>query len=185
MKLLTLSTNEINQNGYHFNKLTRNKICFIYTAPIKIVPDDCLACDGYILKIDDYKKLYSVIGSTFNNGEEAEDEFRIPDYNITNRFLQPSQEVGVIKEAGLPTHKHFEFSSKVDGASSDNKSTQQLRNNMQVNSLWYSGYAAYVLARTSSAADVGLSSTPNNSIYGKSTTVQPPAQTVHLCIKYK
>lgn len=185
MKLLTLSTNEINQNGYHFNKLTRNKIGFIYTAPIKIVPDDCLACDGYILKIDDYKKLYSIIGSTFNNGEEAEDEFRIPDYNITNRFLQPSQEVGVIKEAGLPTHKHFEFSSKVDGASSDNKSTQQLRNNMQVNSLWYSGYAAYVLARTSSAADVGLSSTPNNSIYGKSTTVQPPAQTVHLCIKYK
>ena len=185
MKIISLNTNEINQNGYHFNKLTRNKIGFIYTAPIKIVPDDCLACDGYVLKIEDYKKLYSVIGSTFNNGEEAEDEFRIPDYNITNRFLQPSQEVGVIKEAGLPTHKHFEFSSKVDGASSDNKSTQQLRNNMQVNSLWYSGYAAYVLARTSSAADVGLSSTPNNSIYGKSTTVQPPAQTVHLCIKYK
>ena len=91
MELLTLNTNEINQNGYHFNKLTRNKIGFIYTAPIKIVPDDCLACDGYVLKIEDYKKLYSVIGSTFNNGEEAEDEFRIPDYNVTKRFLQPSK----------------------------------------------------------------------------------------------
>ena len=48
---------------------------------------------------------------------------------------------------------------------------------MQVNSLWYSGYAAYVLARTNSAADVGLSSTPNNSIYGKSSTVQPASHT--------
>ena len=77
MELITLSTNEINQNGYHLNKLTRNKIGFIYTAPIKIVPDDCLACDGYVLKIADYKKLYSVIGTTFNTGAEAEDEFRI------------------------------------------------------------------------------------------------------------
>ena len=66
MKLLALNTNEINQNGYHLNKLTRNKIGFIYTAPIKIVPDDCLACDGYVLKIADYEKLYSVIGKTFN-----------------------------------------------------------------------------------------------------------------------
>ena len=88
MELITLSTNEINQNGYHFNKLTRNKIGFIYTAPIKIVPDDCLACDGYVLKIADYKKLYSVIGKTFNSGSEAEDEFRIPDYNVSKRFLQ-------------------------------------------------------------------------------------------------
>ena len=54
MKIISLNTNEINQNGYHFNKLTRNKIGFIYTAPIKIVPDDCLACDGYVLKIEDY-----------------------------------------------------------------------------------------------------------------------------------
>ena len=185
MEILTLNSNEINQNGYHINKLTRNKIGFIYIAPANIIPDDCLACDGYVLKISDNKKLYSAIGKTYNTGVENDDEFRIPDYNITGRFLQPSQEVGTIKEAGLPTHKHFEFSSKVDGASSDNKSTQQLRNNMQVNSLWYSGYAAYVLARTNSAADVGLSSTPNNSIYGNSTTVQPPAQTVYLCIKYK
>ena len=185
MELITLSTNEINQNGYHLNKLTRNKIGFIYTAPIKIIPDDCLACDAYVLKIADYRKLYSVIGKTFNTGTEAEDEFRIPDYNVTKRFLQPSQDVAVQIEAGIPTHKHYEFSSKVDGASSDNKTSQQLRNNMQVNSLWYSGYAAYVLARTNSAADVGLSSTPNNSIYGKSSTVQPASHTVHLCIKYK
>ena len=112
MEILTLNSNEINQNGYHINKLTRNKIGFIYIAPANIIPDDCLACDGYVLKISDYKKLYSAIGKTYNTGVENDDEFRIPDYNITGRFLQPSQQVGTIKEAGLPTHKHFEFSSK-------------------------------------------------------------------------
>ena len=79
MEILSLFTNEINQNGYNFNLLTKNKIGFLYTAPVNIVPEDCLSCDGYILKIEDYKKLYTVIGTIFNTGDEAEDEFRIPD----------------------------------------------------------------------------------------------------------
>lgn len=62
MEILSLFTNEINQNGYNFNLLTKNKIGFLYIAPVNIVPEDCLACDGYVLRIEDYKKLYSVIG---------------------------------------------------------------------------------------------------------------------------
>lgn len=89
MKILNIKTKDINQNGYHKNILTPSKIGFIFIAPIKITPEDCLACDGYVLKIMDYKKLYSVIGKNFNSGNEAEDEFRIPDYNITQNFLQP------------------------------------------------------------------------------------------------
>lgn len=106
MELLTLITNEVNQNGYHFNKLTKNKIGILYIAPVNMIPEDCLACDGYVLKISDYKKLYSAIGNYFNTGSEQPDEFRIPDYNITKRFLQPSQNVGILIEAGLPSHKH-------------------------------------------------------------------------------
>ncbi|MBQ2611252.1 tail fiber protein, partial [bacterium] len=93
MNIKDLITNEINQNGYHFNKLTKNKIGILYFAPVNIVPDDCLACDGYVLKIVDYKKLYSAIGNKFNNGSENSDEFRIPDYNIPGRFLQPNKNV--------------------------------------------------------------------------------------------
>ena len=55
MELLNLLTNEINQNNYHFNKLTRNKIGILYIAPVNMIPEDCLACDGYVLKISDYK----------------------------------------------------------------------------------------------------------------------------------
>lgn len=173
MKISNLITNEVNQNDYHFNKLTRNKIGFLYIAPVNIVPDDCLACDGYVLKIIDYKKLYSAIGDFFNKGEEAEDEFRIPDYNITGRFLQPSNNVGVQIDAGLPN---------ITGA---------------VPNFWCGGptsaNGAFALAGSGSGYGGGSSSgrgfnfdaSRSNGIYGSSNTVQPPSQTVHICIKYK
>ena len=150
MKILTLNTNEINQNGYHINKLTRNKIGFIYIAPANLIPDDCLACDGYVLKISDYKKLYSAIGKTYNTGVENDDEFRIPDYNISGRFLQPGTNIGTLVAAGLPQHTH-------SGTSSSN------------------GAHTHTIT-------VGNAS---NSIYKESSSVQPPSQLVHICIKYK
>ena len=229
MKIDELHSPQLNQNGYHKNILTRERIGSLFIYPIDFTPDDCLSCDGYSLLIEDYKELYSVIGTKFNQVGDAEGTFRIPDYNVTGRFLQPSQNAGGLVEAGLPKHshtgslstagahahtaqsagghKHYEFASAVDGTSSDNKTTQQLTNTQQVNSLWYSGYAAYVLARTNSPANVGLSSNSgehthqtdsqgghthiltiqetSGALYGTTTTVQPPSQTVHLVIKYK
>ena len=166
MEISSLNTTEINQNDYHFNKLTQDKIGFIFTAPIKHTPKDCLACDGYVLKKADYKKLYAVIGTTFNTGEEAEDEFRIPDYNITKRFLQPGTEVGVQVAAGLPTHTHTLTMNRTSKSGNDTKC------------VW-----SYAENREGTASIT--SSAPSNSIYGKSSTVQPPSQIVHLCIKYR
>lgn len=166
MEISGLNTTEINQNDYHFNKLTQDKIGFIFTAPIKHTPKDCLACDGYVLKKADYKKLYAVIGTTFNTGEEAEDEFRIPDYNITKRFLQPGTEVGVQVAAGLPTHTHALTMNRTSKSGNDTKC------------VW-----SYAENREGTASVT--SSAPSNSIYGKSSTVQPPSQIVHLCIKYR
>ena len=174
MEILTLNSNEINQNGYHINKLTRNKIGFIYIAPANIIPDDCLACDGYVLKISDYKKLYSAIGKTYNTGVENDDEFRIPDYNISGRFLQPSKNIGLKIEAGLPNHRHDigldnYAGSKYGTRTTSTNSKQAGWGSAAVNNL--SGYTSY-------ASD-------SNTLYGNSTTVQPPSQTILTCIKYK
>ena len=174
MELITLSTNEINQNGYHLNKLTRNKIGFIYTAPIKIVPDDCLSCDGYVLKIADYKKLYSVIGKTFNTGTEAEDEFRIPDYNVTKRFLQAGDNAGTQIAAGLPN-----ITGSFGIGDSSGTTTSGVFYTI-ASSRWSEGGG-----KAGSNPNVGFNASRSSSIYGKSTTVQPPSQIVHLCIKYK
>lgn len=223
MKILTLNTNEINQNGYHINKLTRNKIGFIYIAPANLIPDDCLACDGYVLKISDYKKLYSAIGKTYNTGVENDDEFRIPDYNISGRFLQPGTNIGTLVAAGLPQHTH-------SGTSSSNGDHTHTRGTMDIightcisaaeNRVPSSSGALFnktITSTTSYSIDtfdskiatthaIGLQASKNwsgatssngahthtitvgnasDSNYGKSSTVQPPAQIVRLCIKYK
>lgn len=178
MKILSLNTNEINQNGYNLNKLTRDKIGFIFTAPIKIIPEDCLACDGYVLKIDDYQKLYSVIGKTFNTGNEAENEFRIPDYNITKRFLQPGTNVGVQIAAGLPNITGGWNNVGVEpGAIS---ATGAFYNNPVSGTFFY-----HASGRGGNVGGFYLNASRSSSIYGKSSTVQPPSHTVHLCIKYK
>ena len=211
MEILTLNSNEINQNGYHINKLTRNKIGFIYIAPANIIPDDCLACDGYVLKISDYKKLYSAIGKTYNTGVENDDEFRIPDYNITGRFLQPGTKIGTQIAAGLPQHTHSGTTSS-NGAHThtaqsagahthtinEGHSSQGLTGDGAyasgddyTNTTWKtqktSSAGAHTHTTTSNGAHTHTMTTGNasNTTYGKSSTVQPPSQIVLLCIKYK
>lgn len=185
MKISNLITNEVNQNEYHFNKLTRNKIGILYVAPVNIVPEDCLACDGYVLKIIDYKKLHSVIGNYFNTGEEADDEFRIPDYNITGRFLQPSKNVGISINAGLPN-----ITGKID-ASNTNANTEAFGETYpdQITGA-FEGIWGYQSALPDAQGGTMLrgfdfDASRCNTIYGSSNTVQPPSQTVHICIKYK
>lgn len=172
MNIQKLITNEINQNCYNLNILTKNKIGVLYITPIDIVPDDCLACDGYILKISDYKKLYAIIGSKFNNGEEDSDEFRIPDYNITEKFLQPGKDVGNQIIAGLPNITGGNtivspYNSHTYGAFAKTTGSQNISGGGE----WYS-ISNFDASRSSD-------------IYGNSSAVQPQSQIVHICIKYR
>ena len=172
MNIQKLITNEINQNYYNLNILTKNKIGVLYITPIDIVPDDCLACDGYILKISDYKKLYAIIGSKFNNGEEDFDEFRIPDYNITEKFLQPGKDVGNQIAAGLPNITGGNtivspYNSNTYGAFAKTTGSQNISGGGE----WYS-ISNFDASRSSD-------------IYGNSSAVQPQSQIVHICIKYR
>lgn len=178
MKISNLITNEVNQNGYHFNKLTRNKIGILYIAPVNIVPDDCLACDGYILKIVDYKKLYSVIGRQFNTGNENSDEFRIPDYNISKRFLQPGNDVGSLLEAGLPNITGGW--NNVGAEPGYNYASGAFYGNNINGTFFY-----HASGRGGTVGGFYLNASRSSAIYGKSSTVQPPSQIVHICIKYK
>ena len=185
MKISNLITNEVNQNEYHFNKLTRNKIGILYVAPVNIVPEDCLACDGYVLKKIDYKKLHSVIGNYFNTGEEAEDEFRIPDYNITGRFLQPNKNVGIQTNAGLPNIT----GAFVNPPSSSWSDISDISAECLSGALYGTNRNQKISVNADSWGvcidSIRLDASRSSSIYGSSNTVQPPSQTVHICIKYK
>lgn len=192
MEISNLKTQRINQNDYHKNIFTRNKIGALYTFPKRFTPEDCLACDGYILKIIDFSELYEIIGTTFNSGTEGVDEFRIPDYNLTGRFLQPgNKNLGTAKNAGIPSIKlalRVDAKTKVD----------TYYGGKYLSSYGTDDYGGVMTALTDGsdepmrlmtdatalkyrAGDLILDS----NIYGKSTTVQPPSQIVHICIKYK
>lgn len=175
MEILGLKTNLLNQNDYTNNQLTPDFIGSLITYPINYTHPKCLPCDGYVLKIADYEPLYSVIGTQFNDGTEAEDEFRIPDYNVTKRFLQPSQDVGNQIDAGLPnitgSTKYILYKNSFTSSGAFKLGEKGVTNDLNTG-----GSNSYTLNFDASAS---------NSIYGKSSTVQPASHTVHLCIKYK
>ena len=191
MKILNIKTKDINQNGYHKNILTRDKIGALFVFPNGHVPNDCLACDGYVLKINDYLKLYAILGKDYNKGDEENDEFRIPDYNITGRFLQPgSKSFGILKNAGLP---NIDLALRVDAGNT----AKQYYGNSYLTDYGTDDYGGTLTVTTDRSDEFmfQMSKAAKNrkagdlildtNIYGKSKTVQPPSQIVHICIKYK
>lgn len=175
MNIDELHTPQLNQNGYHKNTLTKERIGSLLIYPIDFTPDDCLSCDGYSLLITDYKELFAVIGTKFNKSGDAKGTFRVPDYNITGRFLQPHSEVGKVITAGLPDIiGHIE--TKFRGQFFNGSGAFQL--NTIIQDLCGSG-------TNSAYQKADFKASYSNNIYGNSKTVQPPSQTVHLVIKYK
>lgn len=175
MKINALKCPLVNQNGYHVNTLTKERIGIIFIYPIDYTPDDCLACDGYVLNIADYEDLYKIIGTKFNKPEDAPGQFRIPDYNITGRFLQPGTNAGLQIEAGLPDI------TGVIGNGNWGFSTGQTFSG----AFFSGGGKTYGNYGQAGGHQCNFAASNSNPIYGKSPTVQPPAQIVHLCIKYK
>ena len=166
MRIFNLVQNQLNQNGYSKNIQTKERIGTLFAYPTKYTPDDCLPCEGYSLQIEDYKDLYMVVGTKFNQSGDPSGTFRIPDYNITKRFLQPGTDVGTQIAAGLPDHNHTVTAFWWDGSGV----AEEGRGNPD--------YGHHRSLTTSNAS-------ASNGIYGKSTIVQPPSQIVHICIKYK
>lgn len=143
---------------------------FAFNTP----PEGYLVCNGANVSRETYADLFAVIGTTFGSGDGST-TFALP--NLIDKFAQGSTTVGTYKSAGLPNIKGI------------------LRNNMADN-LWSANgafkdteYSSNPLAGTSSSYvrnDITLDfkASNYNSIYGNSTTVQPPALTLLPCIKY-
>ncbi len=176
MKINKLKTPNINQNGYHKNFLTKERIGALFIYPIDFTPDDCLSCEGYSLLISDYEELYKVIGEKFNKIGDDDGTFRIPDYNISKRFLQPGNNAGNTIEAGLPD---IEGGYRNHGWSGDSYYGACYDNFPSFN--YYGGGNTAITNRNGFKFKASFS----NAIYGNSTTVQPSSQIVHICIKYK
>lgn len=181
MKINKLKCPDIGQNGFHKNVLTKERIGTLFIYPINYTPKDCLSCDGYQLNILDYEDLYNIIGTSFNKSTDPPETFRIPDYNVTGRFLQPGNNAGDLLSAGLPNiiggfGAAYFYNERVGNRFFTGAFTQ--------GSTW-STTRAIGNGGSDSQAYVNFNASIANPIYGNSDTVQPSSQLVHICIKFR
>lgn len=133
-----------------------------------------LLCNGAAVSRTTYAKLFEAIGTTYGEGDGST-TFNLP--NLTDRFIQGSGTAGTVNEAGLPEIKAdfgvsaywgmtpngaiSSFSNELAGKLESTSTQENMRH------VWYN-----------------FSASRYSSVYGASTTVQPPALTMRYYIKY-
>lgn len=131
-------------------------------------PSGYLLCNGAAVSRTTYAELFAIIGTTYGTGDGST-TFALP--NLTDKFIQGSTTAGTVKSAGLPnitgTFNTYTWSTTASGAFTGTA------NDGNSNA---SGTGKYV--------KFTFSAKNSNSIYGASTTVQPPAVTMRYYIKY-
>lgn len=135
-------------------------------------PSGYLLCNGAAVSRTTYAKLFEAIGTTYGTGNGST-TFNLPD--LTGRFIQGYDNdfpVGSVKLAGLPnvTGTFRALSGSTSGVFSESAT-------------WVSDDPGDSdMSKVNVAVTMDLST--SNSIYGSSTTVQPPALTMRFYIKY-
>lgn len=139
----------------------------------RTTPQGWLLCDGSAVSRTDYAALFAVIGTTYGAGNGST-TFNLP--NLTDKFVEGSATAGTVKSAGLPN---------ITGSIND----AIVGGRYQISGAITQNWHAKELAQLGSGSTFGYTSynvdaSASNSIYGKSSTVQPPALTMRYIIKY-
>lgn len=131
-----------------------------------------LLCDGSTISEENYPELVAVLGGT-----------HLP--NLIDRFLQGSATAGMYKAAGLPDITGYigaHENSNFEMFAGDLFNTGGCFKNGVVYSVSYT--LASANSMKNNATQLSFVASRSNSIYGNSTTVQPPAYTAKIYICY-
>ena len=139
------------------------------------IPAGWLLCDGSAVSRTDYAKLFGAIGTTWGAGDGST-TFNLP--NSIGRFAEGAATSGSYHEAGLPNVNGFTnhlgtFHSSV------NDSGALITSGIGI----FSSFSAPGNTNCYEK-ELNFNASKSNSIYGNSTTVQPPALTMLPIIKY-
>jgi len=140
-------------------------------------PDGFLVCNGGEISRTTYSALFAVIGTTYGSGDGST-TFNLPD--LTDRFLQGSTTSGTVKNAGLPNIVGY-----FDPV--DNYGTHSFHGGYFSGAFYTSNHSypsPNLPVGPNQYAAVHFDASKSNSTYGSSSTVQPPALTCLICIKY-
>ena len=140
-------------------------------------PQGWLLCDGSAVSRTEYAALFTVIGTTYGRGNGTS-TFNLP--NLTNKFIEGSSIAGTTKAAGLPNITGYIgvrgcTNATIFGTANGALSSETTTNLGDIN-----------MGTTSAShpARLYFNASNSDSIYGNSTTVQPPALTMRYIIKY-
>lgn len=127
-----------------------------------------LLCNGATVSRSTYATLFGKIGTIYGAGDGSS-TFNLP--NLTDKFIQGSATAGTTKEAGMP--EIYGSVAFRDLALADGCFAPVMIDN--TNSAWTGYLQQYA---------VNFYASRSSSVYGASTTVQPPAVTMRYYIKY-
>ena len=132
-----------------------------------------LLCNGAAVSRTTYAALFAAIGTTYGTGNGST-TFNLP--NLTDKFIQGSGTAGTVKAAGLPNATGALPNTFSGGTETVNTTS----------ALYFgaSGARVYTYSDSGYNAQISLNLSRASSIYGNSTTVQPPALTMRYYIKY-
>lgn len=142
------------------------------------IPKNYLLCDGRAVSRSTYADLFKVIGTTYGVGN-GYSTFNLP--NLVDKFVEGGSTSGRNKQAGLPN---------ITGMLGDSYGASGLF--WIVNGAFYGDNTNIAGRRDGgtieeqnsfTGGDVYFDASHSNSIYGKSTTVQPPAIVMRYIIK--
>jgi len=134
------------------------------------VPAGYLLCNGSAVGRATYPELFAAIGTTFGSGDGST-TFNLP--NLIDKFIEGGNTAGTEYQAGLPNITGT-VSIHGYGISGGSGSFSVRNSGTTVPTHTYSA-TGYTYA--------DLNASRSSSIYGASTTVQPPAVTALPCIK--
>lgn len=137
-------------------------------------PYGFIACNGAEVSRETYASLFAAIGTLYGEGDGST-TFNLPD--LTDRVVQGSATAGTALAAGLPNIKgNLLARPPIANTTSGTGALYYGGNNTE-------GYSA-PRGDSSTTNIIFFDASKSNAIYGRSTTVQPPALTMIYCIKY-
>ena len=144
-----------------------------YFAGQSSAPAGWVLCDGSAVSRTTYATLFSAVGTTYGSGDGST-TFALPD--LIDKFVEGSSTAGTIKTAGLPNITGNSQTSlavwNVSSVQGDTLESGALKGVVTGNK-WNQGSNG-----TRNFATYYFNASKSNSIYGNSTTVQPPALTM-------
>ena len=143
------------------------------------LPAGWLLCDGSAISRETYSALFDAVGTTYGTGDGST-TFNVPD--LVDKFVEGSATAGTVKAAGLP---NITGSFAIRGLITNGTARQIVDGASTAFSLSsaISGMvSAGVVGDNDGSRTVNFSATDSNSIYGNSSTVQPPALTMRYAI---